>query len=77
MKPLMYYTVLLLKWCVLNGTMYAFPMEFKLHHYYVPATGVQVYHIELLHCSRATVALWLHQSSIVVVFSDEILIDVL
>ena len=77
MKPLTYCTVLLLKWCVLNGAMHAFPMEFKLHHCYVPATGVQVYHIGLLHCSRATIALRLHQSSVTVVFSDEIPIDVL
>ena len=77
MKPLMYYTVLLLKWCVLNGTMHAFPMKFKLHRCYVPATSVQVYHIGLRHYSRASIALRLHQSSITVVFSDEILIDTL
>ena len=75
MKPVMYYTVLLLKWCVLNGTMHASPMEFKLLHCYVPTTCVQVYHIGLLHCSRATVALRLHQSSIAIVFRDKILID--
>ena len=77
MKPLVYYTVLLLKWCVFYGTMHAFPMQFKLHHCYIPTIGVQVYHIGLLHCSRATIALRLHQSSIAVVFSDEILIDIL